>query len=269
MFLRQILALPFIFLALPAASSQADALLDALGIPEVIAVMQDEGVAYGAELAEDLIPGGPSPSWNTTVQRIYSVKKMEASVREGFREALADTDLDPLLAFFRTEQGQRIVRLEISARQALVDEDVEEQARAVFRDLDGSGDDRLRVLDEFVEVNDLIEANVVGALNSSYQFYRGLAEGGAVKMSEDEIVSDVWAQEEDTRVDTREWLYGYLLMAYGPLEPEIIEDYTALSRTEAGAAMNRALFAGFDDMYGDISYALGLAAARQMQSQDL
>lgn len=269
MFLRHVLALPFVFLALPAASSQADELLDALGIPEVIAVMQEEGVGYGAELAEDLIPGGPSPSWDATVQRIYSAKKMDTSVREGFRDALGDTDLDPLLAFFQTEQGQRIVRLEISARRALVDEDVEAQARAVFRELEGTGDERLQLLDEFVEINELIEANVVGALNSSYQFYRGLADGGAVDLSEDEIVSDVWAQEEETRLDTREWLYGYLLMAYGPLEREVIEEYITLSQTEAGAAMNRALFAGFDDMYGDISYALGLAAARQMQGQDL
>lgn len=269
MFLRQVLALFFAAMALPAAGSQTDDLLDALGIPQVIAVMQDEGIAYGADLAKDLIPGGSNQNWDATVERIYSVPKMEASVREGFREALGETDLDPLLAFFRTERGQRIVALEISARRALVDEDVEEQARAVFRDLEGSGDARLRLLDEFVEVNDLIEANVVGALNSSYQFYRGLADGGAADISEDRIVSDVWAQEEETRLETREWLYGYLLMAYGPLKPEVIEEYIALSRTEAGAAMNRALFAGFDDMYADISYALGLAAARQMQGQDL
>mgnify|MGYP001487454765 CR=1 FL=1 len=40
-------------------------------------------------------------------------------------------------------------------------------------------------------------------------------------------------------------------------------------RNQAGAALNRALFAGFNDMYNEISYAMGLAAARQMAETDL
>jgi hypothetical protein len=42
-----------------------------------------------------------------------------------------------------------------------------------------------------------------------------------------------------------------------------------LSRTDAGRALNRALFAGFNKMYDDISYALGMAVAREMQVQEL
>jgi hypothetical protein len=59
------------------------------------------------------------------------------------------------------------------------------------------------------------------------------------------------------------------MLAYGPLSSEVLGDYIDLSQTEAGKAMNRALFEGFDIMYEDISYALGLAVARQMQGQDL
>ena len=110
---------------------------------------------------------------------------------------------------------------------------------------------------------------MVGAMNASMQFYGGLVDGGALELSQDEILRDVWEQEEETRTDTREWVHGFLLMAYGPLEDSTLKTYTALSETPAGEAMNRALFAGFDRMYGDISYALGRAAARQMQTQDL
>lgn len=269
MFLRHLLAAPLVLLCWPAMADPAEDLLDALGIPQVISVMRDEGIEYGHDLAEDLIPGGATESWDEVVREIYDAERMEATVRKGFVDALGDTDIEPLLAFFNSEQGQRIVELEISARSALVDEDVEDQARAAYRSVEGTDDDRLQLLEAFVEVNDLVEANVVGALNSSYRFYLGLADGDAFDMSEDEILSDVWAQEDDTRADTQEWLYGYLLLAYGPLEDPAIRDYIALSKTEAGAAMNRALFAGFDVMYGDVSYALGLAAATQMQGQDL
>ena len=60
-----------------------------------------------------------------------------------------------------------------------------------------------------------------------------------------------------------------MLMAYTPLKQDQLEDYVALSATEEGRLMNRALFEGFNTMYDSISYALGLAAAREMQGEDL
>ncbi|MEN8935421.1 MAG: hypothetical protein ABF245_10885, partial [Planktotalea arctica] len=75
--------------------------------------------------------------------------------------------------------------------------------------------------------------------------------------------------EEELRAETRDWLYGFLIMAYSPLEPGALETYTELVLTPEGGAMTRALFKGFDDMYGDISYALGLAAAQAMKAQDI
>lgn len=256
-------------LAWPAFAAPSDDLLDALGAPRIVEIMRAEGLDYGTEMASDFLPGGDNPAWQETVARIYDAERMLATVRAGFAERLDDTPTDELLAFFEGDTGQRIVALEISAREAMLDADVEEAARAAFRQLDGSDDPHLADIEDFVEANDLIEANVVGALNASYMFYKGLAEGGALQTSEADMLRDVWAQEDDTRVDTREWLYAFLLLAYGPLEEETVERYVALAQTPEGQAMNRALFAGFNQMYDDISYALGLAAARQMQGQDL
>ena len=142
-------------------------------------------------------------------------------------------------------------------------------AREVFRGLDGSSDGRLGLVTDFVQANDLVEANVTGALNASFQFYAGLVDGGALEMSEREILDEVWSQEPETRADSREWLYAYLLMAYEPLPEGDLEAYVDLSSSPEGKAMNRALFAGFNTMYDNISYALGLAAAKQMQAQEL
>ncbi len=183
-------------------------------------------------------------------------------------DTIGDQDL-PLLTYFETEVGQQVVTLELEAREAMVESDVEDMARATFRDIDGTGDARLEQLETFVDANDLIEANVAGALNASYNFYTGLAEGGALEMSESEILSDVWAQEEETRQDTREWLYGYLLLAYGPLSDDELAGYIDLSASRAGNLMNRALFAGFNAMYDDISRQLGQASAHQLQAQEL
>lgn len=88
-------------------------------------------------------------------------------------------------------------------------------------------------------------------------------------MTEEQILSDVWAQEPDIRFNSTEWLYSFLLMAYAPLSDEELETYITFSESEVGQDINRALFAAFDQMFIDISRALGLASAEMMVVQDL
>ncbi len=255
--------------AWPASAEPADELLEALGVPEVVEVMRSEGLDYGRELALDMLPGGTSPGWSATVSAIYDTDAMLETVRGRFTETIGDRDVGTLIAYFESDEGQRVVSLEIDARRAMTDKAVEEAARETFRGLDGTPDPRLETLEALVDANDLIEANVAGALNASYNFYAGLVEGGAIEMSQAEILSDVWAQEEETRQDTREWLYGFLLMAYEPLDDDALDAYVEISSSAAGQVMNQALFDGFNTMYDDLSRRLGQAAALRMQGQDL
>lgn len=253
----------------PVRAERVDDLMDALQVESMLGIMRTEGLSYGEELASDMLPGGSSAPWRDSLSQIYDADRMRDVVRSGFAETFDGTDPDPLIAFFSSDLGQRVVQLELAAREAMVDDAVEEAAREAYQDLKGDEGPRLDQLRRFVEVNDLLEANVTGALNASFKFYSGLVDGGGLRMSEGDILSDVWSQEEDTRMDTREWLYAYLLLAYEPLEDEELEAYIALSETSQGRALNRALFAGFNAMYDEISYALGLAAAQQMKQQEL
>ncbi|KHQ53968.1 DUF2059 domain-containing protein [Mameliella alba] len=256
-------------LALPLRAEPIDELAESLQIDAMIEVMRVEGMAYGAELAEEMIPGGSNSAWQELLDQIYDAEKMRTIVRQGFAEVIEDSDPAPLIAFFSSDLGQKIITLELEARRAMIDDAVEEAARQAYLDIKGSEDPRLDQLRRFVDVNDLLETNVTGALNASFRFYSGLVDGGGLQLAEGDILADVWSQEEETREDTREWLFAYLLLAYEPLEDEELEAYIALSETTQGKALNRALFAGFNAMYDEISYALGLAASRQMQQQDL
>lgn len=258
-----------LFLALPARAEPIDDLMEVLQVDRMLGIMQLEGLAYGEELAQDLLPGGSTAVWRDLLTDIYDTDKMRTIVHRGFASVIEDSDPTPLIAFFSSDLGARIIELELSARRAMVDEAVEQATRESYRAIEGSDAPRLEQVRRFVEVNDLLEANVTGALNASFQFYSGLVDGGGLQMSEAEILSDVWSQEAETREDTREWLYGYLLLAYEALSTEDLEAYIALSETAQGRALNRALFAGFNAMYDEISYALGLAVAQQMQQQDL
>ncbi|NNE89816.1 MAG: hypothetical protein HKN27_17245, partial [Silicimonas sp.] len=121
----------------------------------------------------------------------------------------------------------------------------------------------------FVEANNLIDLNVSGALNANLSFYNGLAAGGGFDLPQDEILADVWESADAIREDTNEWIFGYLTLAYDPISDAALADYIALSETPSGKAMNRALFAAFDDLFRGISYDLGKAASRFTQGDDI
>jgi hypothetical protein len=248
-------------------TGQADAaaLAAALDITGLLEVMHQEGVAYGAELEDGMFPSRGGPSWAAAVERIYSNPAWADEFREAFAVALDDraADKNAILAFLTSDIGRRAIGLEISARRALLDEAVEEASKLKLAELRDAEDARLAAIREFVSVNDLIDANVMGGLNANLAFYKGLNTAGAFgsAMSEAEMLEDVWSQEPALRAETEEWLLSFLVLAYAPLSDADLADYTAFSRTEAGQDLNAALFAGFDRVFVKISSALGGAAA--------
>ena len=264
-------AVAFAVPALADRETELDRLYDALGLPDMIEVMRQEGVDYGDEMSDDLFPGRGGPAWQAIVTQIYDPDMMGATIRAAIDAGLDDEDLETLNAFFTSERGVRIIGFEVSARQAMIDEGIEEAAEERFYEMLADQEPRLDLITEFVEVNDLVASNVMGAMNSNYAFYQGLIDGEAFPgtMTEGDILADVWAQEDAIRADTETWVYSYLTMAYQPLEDSDLEAYIAISETEAGQRLNRALFKGFDDMYVAISRALGASAARFMVGEDI
>lgn len=247
------------------------ALYAALAMPEIVQIMREEGLAYGAEVGADLFGGTPTPAWSTIVETIYDPARMEADVMAALAEATAGQDLAPVIAFFTSDPGQNFIRLEVSARRALLDDDLDSIAKEAAAMVAADQTPRYDQLRRFVEVNDLVETNVVGALNSTYAFYLGLQAGGALPgdLTEDQILADVWSQEAEIRANTTEWVYAFLNLAYDPLSDADMEMYIAFSETDAGALLNRAVFGAFDGVFEDISLSLGRAASKFMTSEAL
>ncbi len=254
-----------------AQNNDAEALFDALSLSEVIGVMREEGLGYGDELAADFFPGRTIEDWDRLMEAIYDAETMEGEVRSAFEGALDGDDLEGMLAFFNSAIGQEIVGLEISARRALMDEEIETMAEENAAIAMQDETNRFLLVQDFVETNDLIEANVVGAMNANYAFYTGLLDGGAFggDLSEDQILADVWSRESEIRQNTTEWAFSFLLLAYQPLNDDELLSYTEFSKSEAGAQLNDALFKAFDGMLERISRDLGLATSRYMVEQEL
>jgi Uncharacterized protein conserved in bacteria (DUF2059) len=246
-------------------------LTQALGLPGIVDVMREEGLDYGGELADNLFPGRSNGSWTQAVSNIYDRDRMQQVVTQVFMQSIQGQDIAALTAFFQGPLGKRIVTLEISARRALLDKSVEQSNKARTKAMLKNGGARVDLLAEFIDVNDMIEANVVGALNSNYAFFSGLSEGRAAadRRSESQILDAVRSDEDGIRQDVTDWLYEYLSMAYSPLSDAELQQYIDLSRTPAGQALNTALFASFDEMFLLISRELGQAASRVIASEDL
>ncbi len=258
--------------AVEAAPAEVRALHEALELPGIVAVMAREGEAYGEDLAATLFPAGEVPaSWTEAVAAIYDEARMEREVLAALSRELEGEDVAAMTAFFASGTGASFAALELAAREAMLDEDVEQAAKEAAAVAVADEDPRLDLIRRYAEANDMIETNVVGALNTNYAYFMGLMDGGATNggLTESDILADVRAQEPRIRADTTEWVYSFLLMAYGPASDEEIEALIAFSETEAGRALNRAVFATFDGVFADISRRLGLASARFMTTQEL
>lgn len=240
-----------------------------LQIEEVVAVLRDEGLAHGRDLDAEMLGDGGGEWWLRQVGRIHDRDRMQAVLLRAFETGMTAAAITDSIAFFDTEPGQAILSMETAARRAIADPAVEEIARAAYEQLRDDPDARFRTVARFIQVNDLVERNVAGLMTSSYQFYRGLADGGLADVGEDEMLADVWSDEAETRADTEAWLFGFLLMAYRPIDDETLDAYVAFSGTAAGRSLNAALFDGFDTIYSEIAYALGRSLARALSTSDL
>lgn len=256
-----------------APAADVAALTEALRMGDILSILQAEGTESARQIEEDMFPGQGGAAWAAKVAQVYDLARMQAAFERAFADAMAGNPdaVAASVGFFASDIGQRILTLEIEGRRALLDDAVEDAAKLAWARIDADGAPRAEQLRRFAEVNDLIEANVQGALNSNLAFFRGMADaGGALgEMGEEEMLASVWSQEDEVRQNTLDWLFPYLTLAYEPLADEDLAAYIAYSETPAGQAVNAALFAAYGAVFDGISRALGRAAGLQMQGQDI
>ncbi len=248
-----------------------DALWVLLRLDDLVDIMREEGTAMALDADMGFLgrPGGAP--WRDRVATIYDEARIQSDTEKAMESALAAEHLPVLCRFYQSDEMQTIVDLEISARRAFMDQGIEDLARSEWlsgRALTPHED----AIFHFVEVNDLVERNVVGAMNSNYAFLQALTDAHPVvseRMTEDEILTEVWSQEVEIRRDTSEWLLAFLSTAYAPVSVDDLNEYVAFSETEAGHALNHALFDAFDIIYVRLSAELGRAVSEIGAQEEL
>lgn len=243
-------------------------LVAAMHLPALIDVMRREGLAQGADLGAEMLPGRDNATWLAVLDRLYDADRMLTLVTADLATGLADVDVLPLVRFFASDLGQQLIAGELAARRAFLDPAVEAAARAALVDPAQADARGLSIL-AFIAANDLVDMNVSGGMTASLRFYQGLAQGGQLDMTEAEMLDDIWSRADETRSDSTDWLRALLSLAYRDIPVDGLQRYVELSLTPEGQALNMALFAGFDRMYADLNYALGLALASRLTGEDL
>ncbi len=251
------------------AAPTAGELARVLRVDELARALHHEGLDHAQSLDADMLEGRGGAHWGRQTARIYDVDRIVEAIRAVLSDDLGENEVIGTNAFFDSPLGQEILSLEIAARISMRDPDVEAAARAIFDDLKGTDDSRLALVTRFVTINDLVERNVAGAMSASYQFLRGLSDGGVTGLDDAAILAEVWAEEPATRDETESWLFAYLLMAYRPLTDDELQTYISFSESSAGQALNAALFDGFDLLYRGISYEMGLSLAGALAASDI
>lgn len=271
--MRKLIAALVIACAVPALAEtdrDSDDVLETLMLDPLLEILQDEAVEAGGELAREMMPERDLSGWAATLRRINDPDRVGGVIRTRFAEELDPSSVAPVLDYFGTEAGQRILSLELSAREALADPEIEEAVRARLDAARADDTPRAKALDAYIAVNDLIDANVLGALNSNAAFLSGLG-GGAGRGPADEtaIYQQVLAQEPEIRADTTAWVEAFVALAYQPLSMEDLTAHVEFAGTPAGQDLNAALFAAFNAAFVRSAGETGRALARLLDSSDL
>lgn len=251
----------------------AESLGKVMRLDELFAVLRDEGLQHGRDLADSMLPDGGGAGWETDLDRIYAPDALRTRFDAELTQALkADPEaLRGVLDFYGSDLGQRILGLEIEARRSFLDTAVEEAAQVAADDAATAKDPKVALIRRMIESCDLLEMNVAGSLTSNLAFAQGMMDSGAYgpQVPADQITSDAWGQEDQTRADLSTWLYSYLGLAYSPLTEAELTRYVEFWESPAGQRLNDALFRAFDAVFRPVSVDLGRAAGKAMQGRDI
>lgn len=262
-----------LMLTAQAASAQSASLIDryytAFDMGTVLEILREEGVTAGQKMTEDGSIS-MSPAWTARLSGIYEEDKAWDAFKRGMQSVKDVYQSDAALAFFESDLGVRIVKIELDARRALSEDGADEATAAKAADLRRDDPALYLMYQDFIKVNGLVESNVAGALNSNLAFYRGMAtnENYAEGLSEEFMLTTVWEQEPEIREEMVEWTMSFSTLAYSGLSKSELQTYIDISKTDAGQRLNSVLFAGFDAMFEDQSYELGRASAEFMLGED-
>lgn len=245
--------------ALPVkADSDANRLLDAMGVPGLLRAFAEDGRQAAQDLDAGFLGGQGGDVFAETVRRLHDPARLEPGLRASFASAIDPQVARQALVYFESDQGQRIAEVEVQAREAMVDDDVEAQVKAATSEAD---DRVLRLL----SARNLVDRNTDISVAAQIAFFEGLVAAGGLS----DQAPDVDGRRGIISEDTRAWLTGYYMLVASVIEPNDLDTYIAFWETDVGRAVDEALYVAFEEAYVALSFGLGQAVGRLLPQNEL
>jgi len=238
-------------------AADVDALVDALGVPQLIRIFAAEGTDSSAFINETFLGGQGGDVWAETARRLYDPARMEQDMRAVMRAELDGETVAQALLFLQSDVGANAIKLEIQAREAFADDAVEDTAR-------GAPAAQGAPVTQYLAARSLIDRNTEVAVAARIAFFQGLVDGFGTG-----DVPDADSLRPAIAADTEGWLRGYYALTQSAMSEDDIAVLTAFWETDVGQAVDDALFAAFGQSYVTLSYGLGQAAGRLMPQNEL
>jgi len=242
-------------------------LFDALNMADIISIMQDEGKRDAAGTIEIYTGQMVDDGLNARIDAIFDKTEMQIVLINKTSEKMTDTQIATATEFLNSDVGARANTLETTARRAISDDTIEDYALSQFNDVTELP--RYTQFRDIIDALDLIDQNTYGAMGAQYVFMTQLGQSDQMALTDADINELLRAGEAELRDGIREWLYGFFNMAYAPLSDKDLATYVAFQKSEAGKALNTALFAGFNELSVRHAEKMGRLIAELMQVQDL
>lgn len=274
---RIICAALVVICLLPQRSASANEISQAYLLPELFEIMAAEGRAASTAEIESYLAGAAPQEWDDALGSIYDPIRLERSFSEVLAQELADMPdvVEDALRFARSDLGARVLRLEVSARAAMLEDEIDFMARKALYDARSANSDTQRArqlaqVRDRIAANDLVELNVMLGLNTSYAHYLGMwREGVLADLGAEDLLEMVWAQEDRLRADLDDWIESFFLFAYQPLSEAELQALTDYSGTPKADAFNRAMFIAYDMVFTKVSDQVGRLMGKVMQTHEL
>ena len=262
----------FLIIVFCANYAQADVisdLYDALQMDRVNEIIRVEGIQDARGTGEAYLSKNTVARFVDQAQSVYQLETMEKDFKRLLTENLSISDAEAILLFYRSPIGKTASELEVSARVAISDKQIEEMAKIKFNEAVNLKNERLDELGSVIETLELVEQNLIGAYAAQFAFMYELSKLGLVNLSRQEMIDAITSDEEKLKSEILEWLMAFSHMAYSPMSDEEFGVYNDFSKSALGITLNKALFSVYNEMAKDQSQRLASILGEFMKSEDL
>lgn len=245
----------------------------AFQLDALFGLVAQEGLDNAANLRAELLGPAAGDTWDRALAAIYDPVRLSALFMEALEPELAGQPhvIAAALAFAESPAGRQLTQLELDARAAMLDDDIDQAARDRLASARAADAETLEFVRARIAVHDLLEMNVSIGLNSAMAYVAGFEKTAPedLRRGQSGIIGDPWAQEAAIRLEAQEWLEAYFLLAYAPLSDEHRAEAMAHFAAPEGMALNAALFIAFDRLFSGISMLLGAEVGRVLSARDI